>query len=220
MPCRGIWGLGRVDGGQLEVNDPLPDYKPYCMWVQSTVNRSFMSLFRSGLCFSKVSLLLLIYYTRGTDVLPYCIITLCFLPLKTVWVKWLYFVGKTVCHVNVKAKWNNWGRASVALVYGQWWQAGLLRSVLQVNMLQWKELCSSRVQRERWISMNERKYYLLIVTIDCSNLNAKFGVTTCTVCVCVKDISIFLLAANAFIMTVFCRHWQYATGLTGNHQQG
>ena len=41
-----------------------------------------MSLYKSELCFSKVSLLSIILYTRGTDVPPCCIITLSFLPLE------------------------------------------------------------------------------------------------------------------------------------------
>lgn len=78
--------------GHLEVSDPLPDYKPYCMRVHSTVNRIFMSLCRSGLCFSKVTALLLIYYTEGTDVLPYCMITLAFPAIKnSLEGKWLHF---------------------------------------------------------------------------------------------------------------------------------
>ncbi len=224
MSSRGILGLG-WDGGQLEVNGPLPDYRPYCMWVQPAVNAIFMSLFRSGLCFSKVSILLLIYYTRGTDVLPYYIITLCFLPLRTVWGKWLYFALTLTWHKVLPAKWNNWGRASVVLVYGQWWQAGLLRSVLQVNTILGEVALQQRVQREREINKYEWKKVLTCTNCDCwlFKLELQYFAYCRIWCnymysssVCVWRSVFFLLAAHTFIMTVSCSYWQYATGLTRN----
>lgn len=47
--------------------------------------------------------------------MPYCILTLSFLTLNTVWGKYLSFLCKTEGHVEE--------RASLVRVYGQWWQA-------------------------------------------------------------------------------------------------